>query len=429
MLPVQILFLWLRGLLAVAMIVLSIYLVREWYERAHDPVETTHVEPAEGGHDAGATTTTTTTTGQREFDPDFGFNAETALLAGGLALLLVSLAGAQIARPFLGKARPGDEDPTHTRDPAAATQRVRRPDGSELHVEQHGPAGATPIVLVHGWGADSAEWFYVRRELGSRFRLIAWDLPGLGLSKGPDNRDHSVEKMARDLDAVLALAGDRPAVLLGHSIGGMILLEFARLFPEALGRRVSKLVLVHTTYTNPLKTMNKAGLYTAIQKPVIEPLAHLMIWLWPVVKVLNWLAYLNGSAHLSMRRSGFAGTQSYGQLDFAARYYAKANPAVFARGALGMLHWDAGDVPKAVRVPALVVGGDQDPTCRPEASQKIAGDAPSGELEMLSPARHMGLLEHHARFDATVGVFVADNEPAATTEKAAHVGAGSVPVS
>lgn len=87
--------------------------------------------------------------------------------------------------------------------------------------------------------------------------------------------------MAGDLEAVLGLAGDRPAVLVGHSIGGMITLTFCRLFPEALAARVAGLVLVHTTPTNPVKTTGMAAFYTAIQKPVLEPLCYLMIALAP----------------------------------------------------------------------------------------------------------------------------------------------------
>ncbi|MES2572312.1 MAG: alpha/beta fold hydrolase, partial [Verrucomicrobiota bacterium] len=102
---------------------------------------------------------------------------------------------------------------------AASRQKLERPDGSKIEVEFYGPEDAQPIVLTHGWGLDSNEWTYLKRELPGRFRLIVWDEPGLGLSKAPDNRDFSVEKFARDLEAVLSLAGSKPAFLLGHSIG------------------------------------------------------------------------------------------------------------------------------------------------------------------------------------------------------------------
>ncbi len=98
---------------------------------------------------------------------------------------------------------------------------IPRPDGIELRVEWYGQPDAPPVVWTHGWGANCTEWYYQKRYLTDRFRLIVWDEPGLGLSKKPDHNDYRLEILAADLDAVLAFAGDRPAVLVGHSIGGM----------------------------------------------------------------------------------------------------------------------------------------------------------------------------------------------------------------
>ena len=239
----------------------------------------------------------------------------------------------------------------------------------------YGPADGPTIVLTHGWGANATEWYYLKKHLGDRFRLIAWDLPGLGLSKRPDNNDYSLDKMARDLDAVVALAGNAPVVLLGHSIGGMISLTYCRLFPESLGRKVSGLVLVHTTPTNPVRTTRNAGLYTALQKPLIEPLLHLTIWLSPLVWAMNWMSYLNGSAHRSTEKESFAGTETRGQLDFATRFMPHASPAVLARGMFGMLAYDASATLKTIDVPVLVVPGDRDATMHARG-QHLDGQGP-----------------------------------------------------
>ena len=290
-----------------------------------------------------------------------GLDTTTAMLAGGLALIGLSLGGGSFAYPLMR--RRGTDEPKSER--GGRVERLKRPDGSELHVEMYGPADGPTIVLTHGWGANATEWYYLKKHLGDRFRLIAWDLPGLGLSKRPDNNDYSLDKMARDLDAVVDLAGNTPVVLLGHSIGGMISLTYCRLFPESLGRKVSGLVLVHTTPTNPVRTTKNAGLYTALQKPVIEPLLHLTIWLSPLVWAMNWMSYLNGSAHRSTEKESFAGTETRGQLDFATRFMPHASPAVLARGMFGMLAYDASATLKTIDVPVLVVPGDRDATPRP----------------------------------------------------------------
>jgi pimeloyl-ACP methyl ester carboxylesterase len=330
-----------------------------------------------------------------------GFDQQSALLAGGALLLLWGLGGSVLNRRlFL------------TRDPrgvptldAGKPSRLKRPDGTELHVEVHGPEAAPTVVLTHGWGTDRNEWAYLKREWGDKFRLVVWDLPGLGQSSRPSNQDFSLEKMATDLKAVVEFSGPQPVVLIGHSIGGMITLTFCRLFPELLGHSVSRLVIVHSSYTNPLRTMSMRALMVALQKPLIEPLLSLQIALSPLVRAMNWLSYLNGSIHNSTARDGFGGTESRQQLDFVARFSLKASPAVVARGCFGMLRYDATETLKAISIPVLVVGGDHDPITAPDASQRIATDIPSARLQMLKPAKHYGMIEHVAAFAGSTAAF------------------------
>jgi pimeloyl-ACP methyl ester carboxylesterase len=151
------------------------------------------------------------------------------------------------------------------------------------------------------------------------------------------------------------------------------------------------LLLAHGTYTNPVKTTAHAGLYAALQKPVLKPLCHLMVWLAPVVRVLNWLNYLNGSAHRSTERDSFSGRETPGQLDFITRYYCKAASDAVGRGMLAMLCYDATDVLGRISVPVHVVGGAEDRTCLPAASRDMAEAIPGAGLTLLSPARHCGL--------------------------------------
>lgn len=125
------------------------------------------------------------------------------------------------------------DPPRMTRE--RTVQKVQRPDGSELHVEFYGPEDGPPIVLTHGWGMNSTAWHYAKRELTDHFRLIVWDLPGLGHSTRPDNRDYSLENLARDLEAALGLTNNRPAILLGHSLGRLE--EFCAYFKSEIQER------------------------------------------------------------------------------------------------------------------------------------------------------------------------------------------------
>src|ERR1700726_4714625 len=145
----------------------------------------------------------------------------------------------------------------------------------------------------------------------------------------------------------------------------MITRTLCRLFPKAMGDRVRAIALVQTTYTNPVRTTNMAGLLTALERPVIVPLLYLTIWLSPLIWLSNWMSYLNGSAFLSTKSSGFAGTETGQELNLVTRFQLQASPAVLARGMLGMLHYDATAALKAIKGPVLVLAGDRDPVCTP----------------------------------------------------------------
>lgn len=408
-LPSSILGMWFRGLLAIAILAGSIYLLRQWSQELPQPAvrrggevttsddsrRTSRAEdrPAVEVHRPAVAASFS----ERLAAWRPGFYRQTALLAGGLALALLGLGGRFFASSRLFR-RPGGDEPEPLR--SSDVHRLRRPDGTTIQVELFGPADAPQLILTHGWGNDSDSFYYVKRQLSDRFRLICWDLPGHGRSTRAQNNDYSTERLAQDLRAVVDMAAPGPVTLVGHSLGGMTVLTFCRLFPELAGTRVRSLVLVHTTYTNPLRTMRWGSLYSALQKPLIEPLLHLTVWLSPLAWLMNWLSYLNGSAHRSTARQSFAGTETRGQLDFAARYTVQTSPAVLARGALGMLRYDVRDILPAVPVKSEVVAAESDPVCQPEASRVLATELPEARCDTLAPARHLGLLERNTEFSA-----------------------------
>lgn len=367
--PPFLLLLWLTGLLSLALLGFSGWLIWEWYDNwaRHLPA-----------------------------NPRF--------LAGGLALLFLALLGGPLLAPFLGR-RPRPEEAEPTRLTGGTVHRLPRPDGTVLHVRDHGPEDAPVLLLTHGWGLSSDEWFYARRHFGDRYRLLLWDLPGLGQSRAAPRHDDDLTHMARDLEAVLSLANGRPALLCGHSIGGMITLTFCRLFPERLGSQVVGLVLTHTTFTNPVNTAWGAGLFRPLQNPVLRPLCHLTAALWPLMWVMNRLGELNGSAHLLNHFMQFGGRETRGQLHFFTSLGQRAHPAVVARGMLAMMRYEATDVLPALPVPVLVVAASGDKATLPEASRFMTTHVPHAREVVLSPAGHLGLIERHEEWSRAVDGF------------------------
>jgi pimeloyl-ACP methyl ester carboxylesterase len=328
-----------------------------------------------------------------------GAVTSTAVMAAGIAMLAVAFLGRFIVLAFH---RAGRDDPSWAHD--AETTRIERPDGTTLHVELSGPESGLTVVLVHGWGVDNRAFFYTKRALSERHRVIAWDLRGLGRSSRAAKNDYSLDAMADDLAAVVDLAA-APVIVVGHSIGGMIIETFARRHADRLASGVAGLALVATTYTDPTRTTLGASVMHALERPVFTPLMWLTIALSPLVWAMNWLSYVNGTQMLGTALSGFAGAETRGQLDFATRMFAKASPGVLARGMLAMFRFDETSSIGNIAVPVLVVPGDRDPVLLPEASRHLASVIPGAVLHRLSPAKHMGLMERHDEFNVALASF------------------------
>ncbi|MCW3055533.1 MAG: alpha/beta hydrolase fold protein [Chthonomonadales bacterium] len=364
MMPLGIVPFWITGLLSLGLLGGGIYLGWAWYE---------------------------------------GVVIGTGYLVSSIAMVLFSLLGRLLMLALLGR-KTGTTN--HDVVPARS-HRLTRPDGTILHIEEAGPDDAPTLLLTHGWGLSSAVWRDMKQHLAGRYRLVMWDLPGLGRSTGPKRADYSLEKMAGDLEAVVAFCGPGPIVLLGHSIGGMITLTLCRLSPHLLGTRVSGLVLADTTYTNPVRTARFHAVLRILQKPILEPLLFLQILLTPLVWVLNWLSYLNGTVHLLTHLTQFGGKETSEQLDFVCRYSLRDSPAVIARGMFGMFRYDATEVLPTISVPVLVINGDRDQLTLPEAGETIRATVPRGERAEVRPAGHLAFMEKNEEVDAAVRSFAA----------------------
>jgi pimeloyl-ACP methyl ester carboxylesterase len=307
------------------------------------------------------------------------------LWAGG-ALLAWSLLGRW---PMLWLLAARDTEPMRPRRDNGRT--IQSTTGASLYVEDHGKPQSQPIILTHGWSMDSTIWYYARRDLSDRFRVLVWDLPGLGRSKRSGPRV-CLSAFAEDLKSVIAQTGEMRPLLVGHSIGGMIIETLARDDPEFFRKHVAGVALFNTTYTNPLRTMILPRLMQTLRKPLIVPMMYLQIALSPLVWLLQWQSYLSGSQHLSVR-FGFGRHVTRSQLDHTALLMTRNSPAVVARGDLAMIRWDGSDGVAKLAVPTLVLGGDLDIVTKLEAGEEIAEAAPDARLEVVSGANHMGPVE------------------------------------
>jgi pimeloyl-ACP methyl ester carboxylesterase len=321
-----------------------------------------------------------------------------------MAIPLLLLAWVFLGRYLLMPYFQAGQNPPALRQPQSTTV-IEGASGARIHVSRYGTGAGPTLVLTHGWGADRRDWAWVLSALPPELNVVTWDLPGLGASGEP--RDYDIGTLAADLDRVVSSVKGQPVILVGHSVGGILNIEYARQFPDKLGQNVRGIVQVNTTYTNPLATKKNAESSLRLQKPVLEPAMHAVSALSPVVRGLGWLAYTSGLAHLQLASQSFAGTQTWSQLDEMARYAYRSSPGVIARGVLGMVNWDGTAVLPTIRVPTLIISGKQDITTLPAASDRMAHEIPGATRVMVDPAAHLGPVEQARRYAQAISSFAA----------------------
>ena len=110
-------------------------------------------------------------------------------------------------------------------------------NNQRIYIREEGPANAQVALLIHCW---SGSWFAlspVLPLLSRRFSCIAVDLPGYGNSP-PPTRPVTIPYYADLMADLIRQVTNKPVVLIGHSMGGMISLTMSLRYPELIDRMV-----------------------------------------------------------------------------------------------------------------------------------------------------------------------------------------------
>ena len=93
--------------------------------------------------------------------------------------------------------------------------------------------GDTTILLVHGWCINKEYWRQTIHELTNQYTVVAMDLGGHGHS-GHNRTSWTVEDYARDVAALITTLNLQKVILVGHSMGGDIILQAALSMPDKI---------------------------------------------------------------------------------------------------------------------------------------------------------------------------------------------------
>jgi pimeloyl-ACP methyl ester carboxylesterase len=227
------------------------------------------------------------------------------------------------------------------------------------------------LVFIHGSGGDHTVWLHQCTRLKNAFNIAALDLPGHGRSEG--RGEQGVAVYAEWVRQILeALAIEKP-VLIGHSLGAAISLRYALTY----GDKLAGIVPVGGGVAMPVNPIILEGLKT-------DPATVIAIAAKISVAKSNRDRF---SAILMKSMSG-------------------VNPDILYGDFLACDKHDVTATVSEIRVPTLVICGDEDKMTPPDMSRYLKDHIPGAQLALISNAGHYVMLEDVEEFNKILGTFV-----------------------
>jgi pimeloyl-ACP methyl ester carboxylesterase len=300
-------------------------------------------------------------------------------LGVGAAIGVGSVVERQLIRRARARVVPVDEADFV---PPVTERTIETDDGGEIHVVERGQG--PPIVLVHGITLAASIWGYQLHDLAATHRVIAIDQRGHGWSR-PGQEPAGLGRLGTDLLAVLEALDVRQAIVVGHSMGGMVLLRLAADRPEALSERVAGMVLVATS-GGPVSRVP----YWGVLAPAVARLAGAQMRLSQ--RVQRGLLPSGDLSYLIARRA-FGDRPEPSHVELTRTIIDATSPLVVAELLGDVMSVDVGAALGEVELPALVIVGSKDHLTPPWNAQRLVSVLPQAELLTLPGCGHMVMLE------------------------------------
>jgi len=251
-------------------------------------------------------------------------------------------------------------------------------DGCPINVEVEGPQGAPVLMLSNSLGTTLRMWDAQVAPFTQHFRLVRYDRRGHGKSgvpKGP----YTMERLGRDVLAVLDGLGVKKINWCGLSMGGMVGQWLGANAPE----RVERLVLTNTSSFFPDKNGWNERLKLVEEKGIAA---------FAAPNMARWFT----KGFLEREPQKVAGIQ--------AMFAATPLEGYLACGA-AVRDMDQRDLLPRIKAPTLVIAGKHDGATPPEANEYISNHIPGAKFALVDAA-HLSNIEQSEAYTKAVLAFL-----------------------
>ncbi len=252
-------------------------------------------------------------------------------------------------------------------------------DGTKIFYSIEGKG--KPLIFCYGLVCSSLHWTYQIDHFHENYRSIWFDYRGHHNSEVPhDLKSLTVENIARDLGIMMDELGIKDAVLLGHSMGVNVVLEFFRQQPH----RVAGMVLANGTAKRPLETMFESNVFQSVFKlarKTYEALPGIMTTAWkmqanPLVKSMISMGGFN--PHLTPKED----------IDLYVSQIAEMDPRILLYLIENYDTLDETPWLHSVTIPTLVIAGEHDKVIPIPEQELIHQLIPNSEFELIWHGSH-----------------------------------------
>ena len=293
--------------------------------------------------------------------------------------------------PDPGRERPRLADELFEMPEGVVHHLIPTPDGGTIHAAEKGEG--RPLVLLHGITLRHDVWAPQFHQLVDRYRVIAVDLRGHGESTA-GSAGFGIARLADDLATLLEALDLHDAIVVGHSMGGMTVMQFCGQHPEVLALRVAGLVFVATRAHQVFPPGVDSGARALVGRS--QALAE-------QGRPLPSRAVLNARGV----RLAFGDRPS----PVAVRKVAEMGESMLADALVpslaGLIEHDAREALRATHTPSVVVVGTRDVLTPVPAGRHLAHLLPDSELVVLSRAGHQLMQERPAELARLIDGLVA----------------------
>lgn len=254
-------------------------------------------------------------------------------------------------------------------------------DGGSIHVVERGEG--RPLVLIHGITLQARIWAPQFNLMADRYRILAMDVRGHGRSTA--GRDGFGRRIAAtDVKTVLDHFDLRGAVVVGHSMGGMILMELAGDFPGELEERVAGLVFMDT------------AAYQIAPKPVLpmaKALGRRVNTRFDSGRPIPQRPFGDDDLSWVLARLAFGARPPARAVDEVRRCGAEVPQSTSLPSGIDLLDHDAREALGATKTPSMILVGSRDLLTPVRAARRIAEFLPKARFEVLPGAGHQLMQE------------------------------------